>query len=444
MQRFAPFVLAVALAACGAEVATEVHEELGLRLELPASWTCVAAGEDDQGTLTCTDSGAERFVALVEPDVQSGQVAGTEALAKDLVRRLGILGLEARRTTTFMDGHFVARVDYTGEQSGTWWVTLSSESGSIYRFHLLGANEPAAGLVGRTRFVRAYPIAFVAGPLVVGEREASGWGVLAVGLFIFIALGRKLLLDLGRLFRDPGGLFGDFGRGENIWFPLAAVLCSGLLLTGLLALNQGRFMAQSYQTAIEPMTAGIERVVGDDRNVRGANGETNPEMVALVMADVRGKLVGAYKDLYSKAVWFLPVLWLGLWVLNGTAIFWGGKAAKGEAIWTRSLYASAMLAGPSAMFVGGGALAMLMPSDPYWGLGVAALGFILLAMLAVKGMADLMRVSTGGAMGAWVVAWLVFGVFRGGLVYQGATMAGEELAIASRPDYSVVRDLRVF
>ncbi|MCH7493844.1 hypothetical protein IIA16_03940, partial [bacterium] len=411
MQRVAVWVLAVLLASCGTVEATTIHEEIGLRLELPAAWDCTMEGEADNGRLTCLEGGSERFVALVEPDVGQAQVVGTELAADNLSRRLDILGLESTSSTAFMDGHFMIRLDYRGEQTGTWWVVLSTESASIYRFHLLGTDPVAAAMVERVRFVNAYPIAFVAGPLVVGEREISAWGVLAVGLFMLIALGRKLLLDLGRLFRDPGGLFGDFGRGENIWFPLAVVLCSGLLLTGLLAVNEGRYMARAYSDAIQVQAAVVEGGVVGHRDVRAPDGNADPEMVAMVMGGVRGRLIAAHRDLFSRAIWFLPIVWLVLWIANGTAIFLGGKAAKGEAIWTRSLYASALLAGPSAMFFAGGAMWWLLPEAPGWGWGLSAAGFVLLAMLAVKGMADLMRITTGAALGAWVLAWLVMGVF---------------------------------
>lgn len=433
----------VALAACGRGVETAVESGPdGLRLVLPAAWSCEtsAVGEEGAGRMTCTEGGAERLVVLSTPDAREGQVEGTEASARSLERQLDIAGFNSTRERVFVDGHYMVRSDYSGaDGSGSWWTSLSTEATRLFQVHLVGADESSRAMVEKMRFTATYPVVWESGPLVVTARETGALGVLAVGLFLLIALGRKLVLDLPRVFADPGGLFGDFGRGETIWYPAAAVLCSSFLLAGTLSLFESQYMAWVFSEQVEPVTRAIHSTVLGHRYVN-----EDPELAAVVLGGVRAGLVAAWRNFFTMTLWLLPLIWVAMWIANGTGVFLGGKAAKGEAIWTRSYYASAMLAGPSALLWGGLAVSVLEPSMAVFGWVAAGLGAVTMLALGIQGFANLMRIPAGQAPLGWFVARVVWAIVLGVLVHQMKGSADTSLATAARPDYDVVQELRLY
>ncbi len=424
-----------------------MEEGVGVRFVRPAGWSCESTSSSDISRLTCLEGGNERFVVLSTPDVRESTVVGSERTADELKLRLkSILDFTVDAEHHFVDDQYAVRLSYQGEEGdeGVWWVVLATESATLFRMHLIGRPmDVGEGLtpMPEFRFTEAYPVTGKVGPIVLSARNSSAFGVLVLGLFLLLTLGKKLVVDLPRLFREPGDLFAEFGRGETVLFPLALVLCGVFLMVGVLGLFRDQGMVILSENLVDPVVSQLQSVVEGNEAVDG-----DPVRAEMVLDGLRGSLLRFYRGYLDDLLWMTPVVWVGVWIVSGTSLFLGGKSfgAQDQAQWRRTLFSCALLSGPSALIVGGSILGSVSSSAAVPATALSVVGVLFLIALGLWGAARLFRLTLGKAMGAWLVAFLFFGLVMGGAIYGVYEPFGKELTKISRPDYSVVDDLRLF
>ncbi len=446
---------------------TVIDDSTGIRLNLPSVWDCSSLGEDswevvvpdteyssgkhfkpgwlkieEVGDRFVCNSGSNKVLDIrsVPLSVSSGQVSTTVLKSRLLQRHLEEnLGFSVLSTTSYSDNHYISRLDYQDSkgENGSWWIVYSQEAATLYRIWM-----PDLSLVEKSEiedfqnmfFTSVYPVVFDLGFITITQRSATALTFFLIGVFLLLSLGKKGANDFVKGLEDPGELFGDFGKGETFFYPLALVLCSSFLFVGFAASFRGILLSAINATFVsaqlEMNKTSIFSQVGND-----------PEKGYIVLAGTAQNLINFFRQHVDMFIQWFPAIVLVLWFTNALCNYLGSLIVKSELRFGPTFFASSLLTPYSCIFGMGLLLSFFTQGfSLYLGFILIILSSVMLCRMSVLGFGQLYRLSNSQSYTAIIFSRFMWVIFVGGMIYGFySEMISPAYIQASVLDYSLVQ-----